>query len=350
VMPPCVPCVVPPDAMSFTNRPISSTNAPLNPELAVAAVESVGDGAEQRGTKWRLIAGFLVIYIVWGSTYLAIHWGVETIPPFGMGAARFLSAGSLLYAWCRFRGAEKPTKSQWKASAVIGTLLLFVGNGAVSWASQRVPSGLTSVLVATVPLWLVLCELWQGKRPELIKVIGVLIGLAGVALLVMPTGAATATVDPVGAVVLTLGSLSWTVGSLYSRTARQAESPTLAIAMQMLVGGSLLLLLSLASGEWTSALHISARSAASLLYLMVFGSLIGFSIYMWLLKVASPTAVGTYAYVNPAVAVLLGVLFAGERLPAQAVAAMTVILGGVAMVSIAGGGAKRMVKAVWRVR
>jgi drug/metabolite transporter (DMT)-like permease len=166
----------------------------------------------------------------------------------------------------------------------------------------------------------------------------------------MPTGAATATIDPVGAVVLALGSLSWTIGSLYSRTARQADSPALAISMQMLVGGSLFLLLSLALGEWTQPLHVSARSAASLLYLIVFGSLIGFSTYMWLLKVASPTAVGTYAYVNPAVAVLLGVLFAGERLPAQAVAAMTVILGGVAMVSIAGGGAKRMVKAVWRVR
>ena len=301
-------------------------------------------------TTWQLVCGFLIIYVVWGSTYLAIHWGVETIPPFGMGAVRFLAAGSMLYAWCRFRGAKKPTKSQWKASAVVGTMLLFVGNGAVSWASQRVPSGLTSVIVATVPLWLVLCELWQGKRPDLIKVIGVLIGLAGVALLVMPTGTATATVDPVGAGVLALGSLSWTIGSLYSRTARQAESPALAIAMQMLVGGSLLLTLSLALGEWTPDLHVTLRSAASLLYLIVFGSLIGFSTYMWLLKVASPTAVGTYAYVNPAVAVLLGVLLAGERLPAQAVAAMTVILGGVAMVSIAGGGARRMVTAVWRTR
>ena len=316
----------------------------------MASVETVGNGSIAPVTRWQLIVGFLVIYLVWGSTYLAIHWGVETIPPFGMGAARFLIAGSMLYVWCIFRGAKKPTQSQWKASAIIGALLLFVGNGAVSWASQRVPSGLTSVIVATVPLWLVLCELWQGKRPDLIKVIGVLIGLAGVALLVMPTNAATTTVDPAGAVVLALGSLSWTIGSLYSRTARQAESPALAIAMQMLVGGSLLLLLSLAVGEWTPALHVSARSAASLLYLIVFGSLIGFSTYMWLLKVASPMAVGTYAYVNPAVAVLLGVLLAGERLPAQAVAAMTVILGGVAMVSIAGGRAKRMVTAVWRAR
>jgi len=342
-MPPCAPCGVRPDAMTSTNRPISTTTT-------TAAAAARGDGSTATATKWQLIAGFLVIYIVWGSTYLAIHWGVETIPPFGMGAVRFLIAGSMLYAWCRFRGAEKPSASQWKASAIIGALLLFVGNGAVSWASQRVSSGLTSVLVATVPLWLVLCERWQGKRPDLLKLVGVLIGLAGVALLVMPTGAATATVDPVGAVVLALGSLSWTIGSLYSRTARQTASPALAIAMQMLVGGSLLLMLSLALGEWTRDLHVTARSAASLLYLIVFGSLIGFSTYMWLLKVASPTAVGTYAYVNPAVAVLLGVLLAGERLPARAVAAMAVILGGVAMVSIAGGGARRMVTAVWRAR
>ncbi len=339
----CVPCGARPDAMTATKRPTSSTDAG-------SAAASLAAGTMASATQWQLVAGFLVVYIVWGSTYLAIHWGVESIPPFGMGAVRFLFAGSILYVWCRAHGAEKPTASQWKASAVIGTLLLFVGNGAVSWASQRVPSGLTSVLVATVPLWLVLCELWQGKRPDLLKVLGVLIGLAGVALLVMPTGAATATVDPVGAVVLACGSLSWTIGSLYSRTARQSASPALAIAMQMLVGGSLLLTLSLALGEWTPELHVTARSAASLLYLIVFGSLIGFSTYMWLLKVASPAAVGTYAYVNPAVAVMLGVLLAGERVPARAVAAMTVILGGVAMVSIAGGGARRMVTAMWRAR
>ena len=342
-MRPYVPCGVPPDAMSTSTgaRPLTAP-APAAPPAGHPAPDMV--------SRWRLMAGFLVIYIVWGSTYLAIHWGVETIPPFGMGAIRFLSAGTLLYVWCRFRGANKPTFAQWKASAVVGALLLFIGNGAVSWASQRVSSGLSSVLVATVPLWLVLCERWQGKRPDLLKVIGVLIGLVGVVLLVMPTGTATATVDPLGAVVLALGSLSWTIGSLYSRTARQSPTPALAIAMQMLVGGALLLLLSLALGEWTADLHVSARSAASLLYLIVFGSLIGFSTYMWLLRVASPTAVGTYAYVNPAVAVLLGVLMAGERLPARAAVAMTVILGGVAMVSLAGGGAKRMVSAVRRTR
>jgi drug/metabolite transporter (DMT)-like permease len=287
-----------------------------------------------------LILGFLIIYVVWGSTYLAIRWGVETIPPFIMGATRFLIAGSLMYAYSRFRGAQKPTKTEWRNSAIVGALLLFVGNGAVSWAEQRVSSGMTSLLVATVPLWLVLCEVVQGQRPGLAKWGGVALGLVGVGLLVLPADGnlSSAAVEPAGAVVLALGSLSWTIGSLYSRTAALAKPASIAIAMQMLVGGTLLLVLSLVSGE-LSSLHreaISMTSLYSLLYLIVFGSLIGFSTYMWLLTVASPTAVGTYAYVNPVVAVLLGVLFAGERIPAQAFLAMLVIVSGVAMVSLGG--------------
>jgi drug/metabolite transporter (DMT)-like permease len=296
--------------------------------------------ASPRTTTSRLILGFLIIYVVWGSTYLAIRWGVETIPPFIMGATRFLIAGSLMYGYSRFRGAKKPTIAEWRNSAVVGALLLFVGNGAVSWAEQRVSSGMTSLLVATVPLWLVLCEVVQGKRPGLAKWGGVALGLVGVGLLVLPADGnlSSAAVEPAGAVVLALGSLSWTVGSLYSRTAALAKPASLAISMQMLVGGTMLLVLSLVSGE-LSALHreaISMASIYSLLYLIVFGSLIGFSTYMWLLTVASPTAVGTYAYVNPVVAVLLGVLFAGERVPAQAFLAMLVIVSGVAMVSLGG--------------
>jgi len=286
--------------------------------------------------RWQLIGGFLIIYVVWGSTYLAIKWGVATIPPFSMAAARFLVAGSALYAFARWRGAVRPTPTNWRASAVIGTLLLFVGNGAVSWASRRVSSGLTSVLVATVPLWLVLCEAWMGKRPRPLQLIGVGIGLVGVALLVLPRAGGGTTVDLPGALVLTLGSLSWTAGSLYSRTAPQAKPAPLAIGMQMLTGGALFVLLSLALGEWR-LIHpslISAQSVASLVYLIIFGSLIGFSTYMWLLTVASPAAVGTYAYVNPVVAVLLGVLLGGERLPALAWTAMLIIVGGVALVSL----------------
>ena len=291
--------------------------------------------------RWQLIGGFLIIYVVWGSTYLAIKWGVQTIPPFALGAMRFLVAGGTLYAFTRWRGAAAPTRREWRDSAIVGALLLFVGNGAVSWASQRVSSGIASVLVATVPLWLVLCEAYQGKRPRVMQLVGVLVGLVGVGVLVLPgsrvaAGGRGAAVDPVGAAALALGSLSWTIGSLYSRTSQQAKPAALAIAMQMLTGGMLLSLLAAATGDW-GKLHpsnVSLLSAASVLYLITFGSLIGFSTYMWLLKVASPAAVGTYAYVNPVVAVLLGVALGGERLPPTAFVAMGVIVGGVALVSL----------------
>jgi drug/metabolite transporter (DMT)-like permease len=285
--------------------------------------------------RWQLVAGFLVIYVVWGSTYLAIRWGVETIPPFTLGAVRFLLAGSVLVAWARARGAPAPGRVEWHNAAIVGALLLFVGNGAVSWASRRVSSGLASVLVATVPLWLVLCEAWQGKRPRVPQLAGVLVGLVGVGLLVLPGGHRTA-VDLGGAVVLSLGSLSWTIGSLYSRTARLARPPALASGMQMLCGGALLLVLSGAVGEWgrLDPGAVSLRSVLSLAYLAVFGSIVGFSTYMWLLGVATPAAVGTYAYVNPLVAVLLGTWLGGERLPPVAMLAMGVIVGGVALVSL----------------
>ncbi|MBL0173349.1 MAG: drug/metabolite exporter YedA [Gemmatimonadaceae bacterium] len=288
----------------------------------------------------RLVLGFLVIYVVWGSTYLAIRWGVETIPPFVMGGVRFLIAGGLLYGFSRWRGAAAPSAIEWRNSAIIGFLLLFVGNGAVSWSEQRVSSGMTSLMVATVPLWLVLCEVAQGKRPGFAKWAGVALGLVGVALLVLPADGqiSSAAVAPSGAIVLACGSLSWTIGSLYSRTARLAKPAALAISMQMLAGGVMLMVLSVVSGE-LSHVHrdaITLASVYSLAYLIVFGSLIGFSTYMWLLRVASPTAVGTYAYVNPVVAVLLGVALAGERMPPQALLAMLVIVGGVAMVSLGG--------------
>jgi len=320
-------------------RTISRTRA------AHAELET-GTGAHV--PRWQLLGGFLIIYVVWGSTYLAIKWGVQSIPPFAMASMRFLLAGGALYAFTRWRGAPAPTRLEWRDSAIVGALLLFVGNGAVSWASQRVSSGLSSVLVATVPLWLVLCEAWQGKRPRAMQLLGVLVGLVGVGLLVLPSSRAAAgarggAVDPLGAAALTLGSLSWTVGSLYSRASHQARPAALAIAMQMLAGGALLSLLALVTGDW-GRLHpstVTTTSALSLLYLITFGSLIGFSTYMWLLKVASPAAVGTYAYVNPLVAVLLGVALGGERLPATAYLAMGVIVGGVALVSVVDARRKR---------
>ncbi len=294
--------------------------------------------AHAKATPVQLVLGFLCIYVVWGSTYLAISWGVASIPPFLLGAVRFVIAGGLLFLWARVRGAPLPTKAEWRSAAIVGALLLLVGNGAVVWASKRVESGVVSLLVATVPLWVVVCEAFRGKRPGLSQLAGVFIGLVGVGLLVLPSGAEVkrSAVDPLGALVLSIGSLAWTVGSLYSRTAVFARPASMASGMQMISGGAMMFIVSMFAGELSqlSASHISLSSVLSLLYLIVFGSLIAFSTYMWLLTVASPAAVGTYAYVNPLVAVLLGVVLGGERLPTQAFAAMLVIVGGVAMVSL----------------
>lgn len=291
-----------------------------------------------KATRLQLLLGFLVIYIVWGSTYLGIRVGIATIPPFLMAGTRFLIAGGSLYAWSRLRGAAKPDLEQWKNAGIIGALLLMVGNGAVSWAEQRVDSGMTSLLVATVPLWLVLAEVVKGKRPAMLQWVGVAMGLVGVGLLVKPSSnAAVASVDPYGAAVLMLGSLSWTIGSLFSRTARLAKPASMASGMQMICGGVLMMTISVITGELASfePERITTASILAWAYLIVFGSIIGFSTYMWLLTVASPAAVGTYAYVNPVVAVLLGVLVAGETLPASATLAMVIITGSVALVSLA---------------
>ncbi|MGV3708923.1 MAG: drug/metabolite exporter YedA [Gemmatimonas sp.] len=291
----------------------------------------------EKPTRVQLLLGFFCIYVVWGSTYLAIRLGVETIPPFLMGGIRFIIAGSVLYGWSRWRGAARPERVHWKNAAIIGAMLLMVGNGAVGWAEQRVDSGMASLLVATVPLWLVVAEVVQGSRPSWLQWLGVGVGLVGVGLLVLPGGDTAHAVDRAGAVVLMLGSLSWTIGSLYSRTARLATPATMASGMQMLCGGVLMLTVSLLRGEITSLepSTISATSVGALFYLVIFGSIIGFSTYMWLLKVARPSAVGTYAYVNPLVAVLLGVVVAGEKLPPTATVAMVVILASVALVTIA---------------
>ncbi len=289
--------------------------------------------------RWQLILAFLCIYVVWGSTYLAMSFAVDTIPPFLMGAVRFLTAGAMLVAWSAWRGKARVSRTAWRNAAVVGGLLLFWGNGSVAWAAQRVPSGMMSLLVATVPLWVVLLERARGRKPTVAQLVGVAIGMVGVSLLVLPADGSwrNAPVDPLGAAVLVIGSLAWTAGSLFSRSAEQAAYAPMNSGLQMLCGGAGLLLLGLVVGEPArmSFDSVSLKSMLSVLYLIVFGSLVGFSTYMWLLKKASPAAVGTYAYINPAVAVLLGVTLAGERLPARAVLAMSVIVGGVALVSLA---------------
>jgi drug/metabolite transporter (DMT)-like permease len=289
-----------------------------------------------RPTRTQLIAAFAAIYLIWGSTYLAIRFAIETMPPFLMAGVRFLIAGALLTAWSLWQGAARPTWRQWRSTAIIGGLLLVGGNGAVVWAETRVPSGLAALMIATVPFWIVVLDWLRpgGVRPAGRVIFGVLLGMVGIFLLIGPDRSG-GNVDPIGALVLILASLSWSIGSLYSRRAQLPPSPLLATGMEMLAGGVLLFVVGAALGE-TGRVELSAislRSGLSLLYLILFGSLIGFTAYIWLLRVTAPARVATYAYVNPVVAVFLGWALAGETLSLATVVAAAVIVTAVMIIT-----------------
>lgn len=284
--------------------------------------------------RWQVVLALGLVYVLWGSTYLAIHFAVESLPPFGMAAARFLLAGSLLYAWARIRGASRPSLIHWRTSAVVGLLLLLVANGSVVWSEQHIPSALTALLVSTVPLFMALIE-WMrgGDRPSWPVALGLLVGFAGVALLVDPTGAAGGSVALVPALLTTAASVAWAAGSLYGRTAPSHPSPLLGSAMQMLAGGAGLAILSVATGENVSFAAASRTSIGALLYLVVFGSLAGFTAYSWLMRNVRPTLASTYAYVNPVVAVLLGWALAGEAIGPRTIVASALIIGAVGLIT-----------------
>lgn len=298
-----------------------------------------------------IVLAFAAVYLIWGSTYLAIRVAVQTLPPLTMAGVRFVFAGGLLYALLRIAGAPRPSALQWRSATLIGGLLLLGGNGGVAMAETVVESGIAALLVATVPLWMVLLEGLRpgGSWPNAIEIAGVLVGFAGVGVLIGP-GWATASsaesggVDLGGAALLVGASLSWAAGSLYARHAELPRSAWTATGMEMIAGGALLLVAGLLRGEWAT-LDVSRFSAASLLalaYLTVFGSLVGFTAYVWLLGVTTPTRVGTYAYVNPVVAVLLGWAAAGERLGAATFVAMGLILSAVVLINVFGRRARRV--------
>jgi drug/metabolite transporter (DMT)-like permease len=290
-------------------------------------------GLEPRQGK--IVAAFAAVYLIWGSTYLAIRFAIETIPPHLMASVRFLVAGAILYAWARARGAPRPTFPNWRAAVIVGGLLLLGGNGAVVWAETRVPSGVTSLLVATVPIWMALLDVRSngGRRPAPAVIGGLVLGLGGLALLLAP-GRLAGRVDLLGAGALLVGSFSWAFGSILSRTAKLPKSGFLAAAMEMLAGGVWLLLFGLVTGQagQLTMSALSAKSLASLAYLIVFGSLIGFTAYIWLLGATTASRVSTYAYVNPVVAVLLGWAFAGEAMTLRTMLASAVIVAAVALI------------------
>lgn len=286
----------------------------------------------------RLLTAFALVYVIWGSTYLGIRFAIETIPPFLMAGTRFVVAGGILYAVVMLGGARAPSRRHWVAASIIGALLLLGGNGAVVWAELRVPSGLVALLVTTEPLCVVLLD-WarpKGLRPRPGEFIGLMLGFAGVAILVSPAALVGGglEIDPLGAVVVLFGAVSWALGSIYSRHAPAHQSVFLMTGMKMLTGGFLLLLVGTAAGEWSQldVGSISAKSWFALAYLIVFGALIAFTAYIWLLKNTTLARASTYAYVNPIVAVLLGWSLASEPMNSRVVAAAAVIVAGVVIV------------------
>ena len=286
-----------------------------------------------------MVFGFAAIYLVWGSTYLAIRVVVETLPPFASAGVRFLVAGGVLIWFLARKGIALPTPGQWRHAAVSGGLLLVGGNGLVMWAEQTIPSGLTALLIALAPVWFALLD-WlrpDGVRPTLKTVLGIVIGFAGVAMLVQGRSAGTeGSVFWGGALALIVAGLCWAGGSLYVKHNPTSGSSWMNAAAQMLCGGAGLLLVGILFGEpfRTEWWRISTRSLVALGYLIVFGSWIGFSAYVWLLKVSTPTRVSTYAYVNPVIAVLLGWALLGESITVSMLKGALLILAGVVIITV----------------
>ncbi len=280
------------------------------------------------------------VYLVWGSTYLAIRFAIETIPPFTMAGVRFTVAGWLLYGLVRMRGAPAPTRRHWMSAAVIGTLLLGMGNGGVTWAEQLVPSGIAALVVATVPAWMVLFD-WMrpgGTRPTVRVVLGLALGLAGIGLLVVAGQAdfSAARIDLAGVAALLLAALSWAFGSIRSRSLDVPSSVLQLTAMQMIAGGMVLFGAGVVTGEPArlDLAAVSGQSGLALTYLIVFGAWVGYGAYIWLLRNTTPAVVSTYAYVNPGIAVFLGWLLADEPLDGWMLGAMAVTLAGVALITL----------------
>jgi len=281
----------------------------------------------------RTLAALLAVYLVWGSTYLAIRFAIVSLPTFSMAGARYLIAGALLYGWGRLRGGKRPEARSLLPIAVIGALLLVGGNGLVVWAEHRIPSGIAALLIATEPLWIALLVpiVTRGRRPGLRTYAGIAVGLAGVFVLVggpAGLGGGAGAIDIGGALAVVVASFFWALGSLYSTRARLPASPWIATGSQMLAGGAMLALLGGAAGEWAAfePAKVEAPALWAFAYLVTFGSIVAFTAYAYLLRNARPTVVSTYAFVNPIVAVLLGWWIVDEPVSGRVVVAGALIL------------------------
>lgn len=277
-----------------------------------------------------VVLALVLVYVIWGSTYLGIRFALEGgFPPFLLGGIRFIIAGSILYAFLRWRGMAAPTWPQWRNAAVMGLLLLVMGNGLVNYAEQSVSSGITAVAVASAPMWFGIFATLRGERPSPMEWFGIAIGFIGV--LWLNAGAVHGASLP-GMIALVVAAMAWSYGSIWSR-GRDLASPFMTAAAQMLCGGVAMLVVGLLAGERMHAMPTTSGLIA-FWYLVVFGSLVGFSAYIWLLHHVRPALAGSYAYINPAIAVLLGAWLANERFNAQELGAMAIIVIGVVVISI----------------
>jgi drug/metabolite transporter (DMT)-like permease len=272
----------------------------------------------QQLSKLKIISAFIAIYFVWGTTYLAIKYAIETIPPFLMMGMRSLIAGSVLYTWGRLRGDANVTRKQLPSLLLIGTLFFLIGHGVLAWSQQTVPSGVAALLVACEPIIIALFEPLFAREGRVGKrtIFGMLIGLSGIAILVMPQGYDFKNANLLGSFGILVAASSWASGAIYARVTKLPRSPLITGGLQLLFGGLLLILASYLLGEWSAFTlsRITIRSWFGLAYLIVFGSIITFSAYTWLLTITSATRISTHTFINPVVAVLIGWAFGGEAL------------------------------------
>ena len=289
-------------------------------------------------SKIKIILAFIGIYVIWGSTYLAIKFAIDTMPPFMMASFRFLVAGLGFLAVLMMLGHERPKKQHWLSAFVLGTLLLAASNGSVVMATKTISTGFISLLIAMVPVYVAILEWLENRKQkfERKKIAGLLLGTMGIVTLIGPQNLLVpGQINWAGIALVMFGSLSWSLGTIYSRKADKPSSLMVGIAMQMICGGAVLGLVSLLMGEHTQVAHMqfSMRSILSVLYLIIFGSIVGYSSYLWLLNHVSASKVSTYAYVNPIVAIFLGWAFAGETIGMQTILSGTIILASVWLIT-----------------
>ena len=294
--------------------------------------------ASSHPARWKVLLAFGIIYFVWGSTFLAIRVGVREVPPFFLAGMRFLIAGFALYAWLRLKGTPSPTRREWGSATLLAVLIFVCDYGLLFWAEQKVPSGIAAVMMATIPAFMALSDIWILKSQRLTGKLafGLVGGIAGVMVLVSHSANfGDAPIDPVGATALLFSATSWSIASVLTRKLPLPTSKAMSSGAQMLAGGVLLMITAGGLGEFRG-FHLQAVSAKawlSLVYLIVAGSIVGFTAYVWLLHHESPTKVGTYAYVNPIVAVIVGYLLGGESIGPRTIAATALVLVSVVVIT-----------------